>query len=168
MLPIHKELSETDSNKTQMDFDATSLYPSAMWDENTVYPRMETGFAYKPHMNDIYVEAFNNQTFNQDGDESAILTINYYKPADLIFQHLSVKEKVKKIEVNRKRNGHIIDTLTPVDIQKIVKIGGKVIEIYDGVIYRENFKISPFRKVKEKLFALGQKYKDEKNDLRVD
>ena len=63
------------------------------------------------------------------------------------------------------RNGFIIDTLTSVDIQEIVKIGGKVIEIYEGVIYRENFKVSPFRKVIEKLFALRQKYKDEKNDL---
>ena len=60
------------------------------------------------------------------------------------------------------RNGYIIDTLTSVDIQEIVKIGGQVIEIYDGVIYRENFKVSPFRKVIEKLFALRQKYKDEK------
>ena len=38
MLSIHKELSKLDSNKTQMDFDATSLYPSAMWDQNSVYP----------------------------------------------------------------------------------------------------------------------------------
>ena len=30
MLPIHKELSKLNSNKTQMDYDATSLYPSAM------------------------------------------------------------------------------------------------------------------------------------------
>ena len=59
------------------------------------------------------------------------------------------------------RNGYIIDTLTSVDIQEIVKIGGKVIEIYEGVIYRENFKIPPFRKVKEQLFSLRQKYKDE-------
>ena len=36
------------------------------------------------------------------------------------------------------RNRYIIDTLTSVDIQKNVKIGGKVIEIYEGVIYREN------------------------------
>ena len=63
------------------------------------------------------------------------------------------------------RNGYIIDTLTSVDIQEIVKIGGKVVEIYEGVIYRKNFKVSPFRKVIEKLFALRQKYKDEKNDL---
>ena len=165
MLSIHKELSKLNSNKTQMDFDATSLYPSAMWDKNSVYPKIETGFAFKPDMNDIYVEAFNNQTFNEDGDESAILTIKYYNPPNLRFQHLPVKEKVKKIEVNRMRNGSIIDTLTSVDIQEIVKIGGRVIEIYEGVVYRENFKISPFRKVIEKLFALRQKYKDEKNDL---
>ena len=113
----------------------------------------------------IDVEAFNNQTFNQDGDGSAILKTKYYNPRDLIFQHLPVTEKVKNIEVKRMRNGYIIDTLTSVDIQESVKIGGKVIEIYEGVIYRENFKISPFRKVIEKLIALRQKYKDEHNDL---
>ena len=165
MLPIHKELSKLDSNKTQMDFDATSLYPSAMRDEKSVYPKIETGFAFKPHMNNVYVEALNNQSFNENGDKSAILKIKYHNPPDLIFQHLPVKEKVKKIEVNRMRNGYIIDTLTSVDIQEIVKIGGKLVEIYEGVIYRENFKVSPFRKVIEKLFALRQKYKDEKNDL---
>ena len=51
------------------------------------------------------------------------------------------------------RNGYFIDTLTSVDIQEIVKIGGKVMEIYEGVIYGENFKISPFRKFLEKFFA---------------
>ena len=46
MLPIHKELSKLDSNKTQKICDATSLYPSAMWDEKTVCPKIETGFAF--------------------------------------------------------------------------------------------------------------------------
>ena len=76
MLPIHKDLSKLDSNKTQMGYDGISLYPSAIWDENSVYPKIETGFAFKPNMNDVYVDAFNNQTFNEDGDKSAILTIN--------------------------------------------------------------------------------------------
>ena len=62
------------------------------------------------------------------------------------------------------RNGYIIDTLTSVEICEIVKIGERVIEIYEGVVYRENFKISPFKKVLEKLFTLEQKYKDEHND----
>ena len=69
------------------------------------------------------------------------------------------------MELNRMRNGYIIDHLTSVDIQEIVKVGGKVIEIYEGVIYFENFKVSPFRRVIDKLFALRQKYKDENNDV---
>ena len=46
------------------------LYPSAMWDKSRVYPKIETDFALKPDMYNIYVEAFNNQTFRQDGNES--------------------------------------------------------------------------------------------------
>ena len=156
MLPIHKELSKLDSNKTQMDFDPTSPYPSAMWDENSVYPKIEPGFAFKPNMNDVYVEAFNKKTYNQDAEESAILSIKYYNPPNLMFQHLPVKENVIKTKVNRMRIGFNIDTLTSVDICEFVKKGGKVIEIYKGVIYRENFKILPFRKFVEKLFALRQ------------
>ena len=60
------------------------------------------------------------------------------------------------------RIGYIIDTSKAADIFEIVEVGGKVIEIYEGVIYRENFKISPFRKVLEKVFASRQKYKNEK------
>ena len=133
-----------------------------MWDEKSIYLRIETGYAFTRDMNDELVEKFNNQTFTRG---SAILKIKYYNPRDLIVQHLPVKEKEGKIEINRMRNGYIVDTLTSVDIQEIVKIGGKVIEIYEGVVYRENFKVSPFRKVIDKLFALRQKYKDEGNDV---
>ena len=31
------------------------------------------------------------------------------------------------------RNGYIVETLTSVDFQEIVKIGGKIVEIYEGV-----------------------------------
>ena len=113
-------------------------------------------------MNNELVEKFNNQTFTQG---SAILKIKYYNPKDLIVQHLPIKEKEKKIEINRMRIGYIIDTLTSVDIQEIGKNGGKVIEIYEGVIYQKNFEVSPFRKVFDKLFALRRKYKDENNDV---
>ena len=164
-LLIHKKLQKLNHNDVMMDFDATSLYPSAMWDENSVYPKIETGFAFKTHMNNVYIEAFNNQTFNQDGDESAILKTKNYNPPNLIFQHLPVKEKVKNVEVNRMRNGYIIDTLTSVDICEIVKIGGRVVEIYEGVVYRENFRTSPFSKPIEKLIALREKYQKEHNDL---
>ena len=65
-LPIHKKLQKLNLNDVMMDFDATLLHPSAMWGQNSVYPKIETGFAFEPHMNNVYVEAFTNQTFNQD------------------------------------------------------------------------------------------------------
>ena len=90
-------------------------------------------------MNKTYVDAFNNQTFNQVGKEPAILKLKYYNPPNLVFQQLPVKETVKKKQINRRRNGYVIDTLTSVDIQEIVKLGEKIFQIYEGVIYRENF-----------------------------
>ena len=83
----------------------------------------------------------------------------------MIFQHLPVKRKAKNLETNRMRNGYIIDTSTSVDFKEIVKTGETVIEIYERVICRENFKMSPFRKNVERLFALGQKNKDERIDI---
>ena len=39
-LPIHKKLQKLNVNDVMMDFDATSLYPSAMLDENSAYPKI--------------------------------------------------------------------------------------------------------------------------------
>ena len=61
------------------------------------------------------------------------------------------------------RNGNIVQTLTSVANQETDKIGGKVIRFYEGVIYCENIKVSPFRKTIGKLFELRQKDKDESN-----
>ena len=124
-----------------------------MWDKNSIYPKIETGYAF---------EKFNTGIFTQG---SAVLRIKYYNRKNLIVQHFPVEERGKKIEINRMRNGYFIDSLTSVDIQEIVKIGGEVIEFYEGVIYRENFKVSPFRKVVDKLFALRQNYQDENNEV---
>ena len=55
------------------------------------------------------------------------------------------------------RNGYNIEHLTSVNIHEIVKIGVKVIEIYEGVIYGTIFKVSPFRNVIDNIFALRQK-----------
>ena len=116
-------------------------------------------------MTDVFLEAFNNQIFFQVGVESTILKIIYYILPILKFQQVSIKEKVHNIEFNGTRYGYIIDTLTSVDIHEIVKIGGKVIEIYQGVIHWEKFKISPITKVIEKIFAFGQKDKKEGKEL---
>ena len=63
---------------------------------------------------------------------------------------------------------YIVDTLTSVEIQEIVKFGVEVIQIFESVIYRENFKISPFKTVTDKLFELRQIYKDgNKDDMKL-
>ena len=91
-LRMHQLLKQLQINDLLWDFDCTSLYPSAMWDKPSIYPKIEKGYAFTPDMNDEHVEKFNNQTFTQG---SAILKINYYSPKYLIVQHLPVKEKVK-------------------------------------------------------------------------
>ena len=161
-LPIHQLLKQLSLNDLLWSYDANSLYPSAMWDPKSIYPKAETGYTFTPDMKDELVTEFNNQTFTQG---SAILKFKYYNPKNLIVQHLPVREKVNKIEIIRMRNGYITQVLSSVDIQKIVKIGGRVIQIYEGVIYRENFEVSPFEKIIDEIFALRRKYKDERNEV---
>ena len=67
-----------------------------MWDEKSIYPKIETGFAFTEHMNDELVNKFNKQTFTQG---SAILKIMYYNPKNGIVQHLPIKEKVIKLNL---------------------------------------------------------------------
>ena len=155
-LPIHQLIKQLPIIDLLWAFDCTSFYPSAMWDELSIFPKIETGYAFTPNMNDELVEKFNNQTFTQG---SAILKIKYSNPKNLIVQRLPVKEKVNKIEINRTRNGYIKQVLTSVDIQEFVKIGGIIINIYEGVIYREKFKKSSFKKIFDELFTLRQNYK---------
>ena len=87
-LRIHQLLKQLQLNDLLWDFDCTSLYPSAMWEKSSIYPKIETGYAFTADMNDELVEKFNNQTFSQG---SAILKIKFNNPKSLIVQHLPVK-----------------------------------------------------------------------------
>ena len=91
--PIHQLLQRLSLIDLMWDYDCVSLYPSAIWDSISIYPRIETGYAFTKDMNDELVEKFNNQTFFQG---SAILKVKYSNPKNLKVQHLPVKEKVKK------------------------------------------------------------------------
>ena len=42
-LRLHKIIKRKQLIELLWDFNAVSLYPSAMWDENSIYPRIETG-----------------------------------------------------------------------------------------------------------------------------
>ena len=42
-LPIHHLLKQFKKIELLWDFDCVSLYPSAMWDKNSIYPKIENG-----------------------------------------------------------------------------------------------------------------------------
>ena len=101
-LPIHKLIQELSLKDFLCDFDAVSLYPSAMSDPESISHRTETSYAFTTDMNEDLVNKFNNQTFTQG---SAILKIKYYTTKNLIVQHLPFRERVNKMKINRMRNG---------------------------------------------------------------
>ena len=78
------------------DFDCTSLYPSAMRDKSSLYPKIETGYAFTKDMNDELIKSFNSQTFTRG---SAISKIKYYNPKKFVVQHLLVKEEKKILKI---------------------------------------------------------------------
>ena len=126
-----------------MDFDATNIYPSAMWDDEGVYLNLENGYVFTVDMNIDLVEKFISGNFNQG---SATLKNKYYNRPDVIYQHLPVKERVQKTEVNRNRNGYNKDTLISVDIKKIIRIGAKIFQNFEGALYEEDFRVNIFKR----------------------
>ena len=50
-LPIQQLIKQIKLDEILWDFDVVSLYPSVMWDENSIYPRIETDYAYTPDIN---------------------------------------------------------------------------------------------------------------------
>ncbi|ESP04427.1 hypothetical protein LOTGIDRAFT_170820 [Lottia gigantea] len=74
--------------------------------------------------------------------------------------------RTKKVQTGTKirfRNGFCHKVLTSVDIQEIVKAGGRIIRILDGIVYEENFKTPPYRDYILILRDLRNKYKQEGN-----
>ena len=58
-LRLHKITKRKELIHLFWDFDAVSLYPSAMWGENIIYPKIKTGYTFTRDMNDQLVEQFN-------------------------------------------------------------------------------------------------------------
>ena len=54
-LPIHHLLKQIKLFNFLWDFDSVSIYPSAMRDLKSIYPGIETGYAFTKDMNDELV-----------------------------------------------------------------------------------------------------------------
>ena len=169
-LNISKDLLKINKEDLLVSYDFNSLYPSAQIDKNSIWPKIETAYPFKKHMNDSICTLFNSGRWNEV-NRSAFLTVKYHNPENLIFQHLPVKEKINNPyknnrfeEINRMRNGLIIDTLTSVDIVEIVKCGGVILEIYEG-FFCHNLEYNPYTEFVTDMFEKRDLFKSQGKDL---
>jgi hypothetical protein len=167
---LTNELKQLDVNDYMIAFDYNSLYPSAMSHINSEYPKAESARVFdKSREKQEFLELFNSRKFRP---KCGIFHIEYFNPKDLILQHLTVKDNVKidksNGEVNRFRNGLIRDTLNSVDIDQIVRCGGRITDIYSGIVYEENFQESPFKSFIHKLYNKRIEFKKEGNKVASD
>ncbi|ESO85874.1 hypothetical protein LOTGIDRAFT_167625 [Lottia gigantea] len=98
------------------------------------YPKAESARSFLPKENKEFVKLFNEQKFRP---RTAILKVWFEYPKNMFFQHIPAKDKITFMNKE--------DVLTSVDIQEIVKAGGRIIKILDGIVYEENFKTPPYR-----------------------
>ena len=169
-LEISKELQKINKDDLLVSYDFNSLYPSAQIDKNSTWPKIETSYPFKKHMNDAVCYLFNSGKWNEL-NRSAFLTVKYHNPENLIFQHLPVKEKIENPyknnrleEINRMRIGIIKDTLTSVDIVEIVKYGGVILEVYEG-FFCYNLEYNPYTEFVTDMFQKRDLFKSQGKDL---
>ena len=64
-LPIHQLIKQKKLDELLWDFDAVSLYPSVMWHKNSIYPKIEIGYAFTRDMKYDLIEKFKTGNFTQ-------------------------------------------------------------------------------------------------------
>ena len=121
-------------------------------------------------MNDAVCSLFNSGRWN-DINRSSFSTVNYHKPENSIFQHLSVREKIKnpyknnrleKIKILRSRI--IVGTLTSVDIFEIVKCGVVILEVYEGFLCHD-LEYNFYTEFVTHMFEKRDLFKSQEQDL---
>ena len=112
--------------------------PSVQIDINITWPKTETAYPFKKYLSDAVCSLFNTGKWNEL-NRCAYLTVKYHNPENLVFHHLPIKKKIENPyknnrleEINRMRNGVMLDTLTS-DIVEIVKYGGFILEVFEDV-----------------------------------
>ena len=168
-LEFSKELQKFTKDDLVVSYDFNSLYPSAEIDKNSTWPKIETAYPFKKYISESICTFFNSGRWNEL-NRSAFLTVKYHNPENLIFQHLPSKEKVKNQyknnrleEINRMRNGIIIDTLTSIDIVEIIKYGGVILEVCEGFFCR-NLEYNPYTEFVTDMFEKRDFFKSQGND----
>ncbi|ESP03476.1 hypothetical protein LOTGIDRAFT_171413 [Lottia gigantea] len=129
----------------------------------------KSAIPFPPEEDKFFVKLFNEEKLRP---RTAILTVWFDYPKNIFFQPIPAKDNITftNKEGNKEtgskigfKNGFCSDVLTSVDIQEIVKAGGRIIRILDGLVYEENFKTPPYRDYILILRDRRNKYKREGN-----
>ena len=169
-LEISKELQKINKDDLLVSYDSSSLYPSAQIETNSIWPEVETAYPFKKGMSDAVCSLFNRGKWNEL-NRSAFLTVKNHNPQNLVFQHLPIKEKIENSyknnrleEINRMKNGRILDTLTSVDIVEIVFYGGIFLEVYEG-FFCHNLECNSYTEFVTDMFVKRDMFKSQRKDL---
>ena len=169
-LEISKELQKINKDDLLVSYDFNSLYPSAQTDKNSTWPKIETAYPFKKHMKDSICTLFNSGRWNEL-NRFAFLTVKYHNFENLFFEPLPIKEKIENTyknnrfeEINRMRNGIIIDTLTSVDIVEIVKYGGIILDVFEEFLCH-NLEFNPYTEFVTEMFQKRDLFKSQGKDL---
>ena len=93
-LGFSKYLQKINKDDLLVSYDFNSLYPSAQIDIKSTWPKLETTCPFAKDMSEIICSLFNSARWNEF-KRSALLSVIYHNPENLVFQHLHVKEKNK-------------------------------------------------------------------------
>ena len=169
-LQLSKELQKINKDDLLVSYEFNSLYPSAQIDIDSTWPKIDTAYPFKNNMSDAVWTLFNSGRWNEL-NRSAFLTVNYHNPENLVFQHLPVKEKIENPlknnrleEINKMRNGIIIDTLTSIDIIEKVKYGGIILEVFER-FFCYNLEYNPYTEFVIDMFGKRDSFKSQGKDL---
>ena len=89
-------------------------------------------------------------------------------PSFKFVQHVSVNEKRRKTRTSSKqvKNRIFTDTLTSVEFQENEKlVQQSVIEIYEGILFKESFNFPPLRRFMKDFFFLWKQ--DEEKEIKI-
>ena len=91
-MEIRKELQNINQDDLLVSYDFNSLYPSNQIDSKSTWPKLETAYPFKKHMNESLCNLFISCRWDEL-NMKAFLTVKYHKPEHLVFQHLPVKKR---------------------------------------------------------------------------
>ena len=169
-MEISREIQKIYLNDLLVSYDFNSLYSSAQIDINSYWPKIEIAYSFKKYKSDAFCSLLNSGRLNEL-NRSAFLTVKHHNPENSVFLHLSVKEKIKNPyknnrleEVNRMRNGIIIDSLTSADFVEIVKCGAVGLKVFER-FFCHNLEYNPYTEFVTDMFEKRDLFNSQGKDL---